>query len=290
MIRQDLSGSRMAHQIHSKAAVGFGRAGADYERGRPGYPDEAVEAIGRALGLGPGRVVLELAAGTGKLTRSLTRFGARIITVEPVAGMREQLMARTPEVEVLEGSAERIPLDDASVNTVIVAQAFHWFDAAAAAAEIERVLTPGGGLGVVWNAWDESVPWVAELQALIHRHAGETPRQQTSGWAQVVQDSGRFTALTERVFANLVKSDLEALLARVASTSYIAALPRSERGLVLQSARALVGSDPLTRGRDEIETPYETHLVWCHRRGAPRRIPAVDNKPPGRGTKGPDGG
>jgi len=254
--------------IHAAAAVGFQRAGADYERGRPGYPDEAVATIGRVLGLSPGQVILELAAGTGKLTRSLTRFGARIVAVEPVAGMREQLVARTPGVEVLDGTAESIPLPDCSLDAVVVAQAFHWFDAGAAAAEIDRVLKPGGGLGVVWNRWDESVPWVAELQALVHQHAGQAPRQQTSGWAQVLQDTGRFTPLTERLFANLVKSDLEALLARVASTSYISALERSDRELVLQRVRALLGSNPLTRDRDEIETPYETHLIWCYRRDA----------------------
>jgi len=146
--------TRPSEAIHDSAAVGFGRAGADYERGRPGYPPGAVQLLARELQIGPGRRVVDLAAGTGKLTRALKPYRASIVAVEPVAGMREQLVSAVPGIEPLDGTAERIPLPDASVDTVLVAQAFHWFDAPRAVVEIHRILRPGGGLGVIWNSWD----------------------------------------------------------------------------------------------------------------------------------------
>lgn len=254
----------MPHEIHEQAAIGFDRAGADYERGRPGYPDEAVETMAAELGIGPGRVVVDLAAGTGKLTRSLTRFGARVIAVEPVRGMREQLVTAVPGAEALEGSAEHIPLADASVDAVVVAQAFHWFNAPRAAAEIRRVMRAHGGLGVIWNAWDESVPWVAQVQAIVHEYAGHAPRHDTSAWERELAETGLFTPMSRRTYPNLIPGDLATLLARVASTSYIAALAAPEHQEVLRRVRAVVAADPASRGDDELVMPYGTHLVWCH--------------------------
>src|SRR6185503_12958613 len=154
--------------VHRLAAVGFDRAADAYERARPSYPDEAVALLVGALGIGPGRRVLDLAAGTGKLTRLLMPTGAGLVAVEPVAGMRARLLAAVPEVEVLDGTAEALPLPDGSVDAVVCAQAWHWFDSAAALAEVRRVLRPGparaaGGLAVVFNIRDESVAWVREL-------------------------------------------------------------------------------------------------------------------------------
>lgn len=256
----------MPEAIHQRAAVGFGRAGPDYERGRPGYPDAAVATLGRELGIGPGRVVLDLAAGTGKLTRSLTGPGAELIAIEPVAGMREQLVRAVPGVRTLDGTAEQIPLGDGAVDTVLVAQAFHWFDAAAAGAEIHRVLRPGGGLGVVWNAWDESVGWVKRTQTLVHEHVKGAPQQLTSPWAQRLAETRLFTALQQRTFPHVVHSDVDTLLARVASVSYIAALDEPERERVLAAVREVVANDPLTRGRSELAMPYTAHVAWCQRR------------------------
>ncbi len=150
--------------VHNQAAVGFDRAGDDYERGRPGYPAPAVATLVRELELGPDRTVVDLAAGTGKLTRALLAIGG--------AGDRRRAGGRdagatgstTPQAEALDGTAEQIPLADSSADAVTVAQAFHWFDARAAAREIHRVLRPHGGLAVIWNSWDEAVPWVGAMQ------------------------------------------------------------------------------------------------------------------------------
>ena len=252
--------------VHFAAATGFGRAGSDYERGRPGYPDAAVTTMGRELGIGPGRTVLDLAAGTGKLTRSLTRFGARLVAVEPVAGMREQLVGSVPDVEALDGTAERIPLSDGEADTVVVAQAFHWFDAVRACAEIHRVLRPDGGLGVIWNSWDESVPWVADVQAIVHEHAGGVPRQASSDWQRKLAATGLFTPPVEGEFPNVMRGDLEVLLARVASTSYIAALDPAELEAVCRRVRAVVAAMRPALRNEEFEMPYLTRLLCCRRR------------------------
>jgi SAM-dependent methyltransferase len=258
-----VSGPRAS--IHESAALGFGRASADYERGRPGYPRPAVDQLARELRIGPGRRVVDLAAGTGKLTRELMPCGATIVAVEPVAEMREQLVGALPGIEALDGTAERMPLADASVDTVVVAQAFHWFDVRAAATEIHRVLRPGGGLGAIWNAWDESVGWVARLQDRVHAHAGNTPQQRTSHWRSELEGSGLFTPGTERVIPNLVLGGAQALLARVASVSYIASLDSAQHAAVLADVEQIVAEDPDTRELTELEMPYLTHIVCCWR-------------------------
>jgi SAM-dependent methyltransferase len=260
--------------VDERAAVGFDRAGADYERGRPGYPEPAVSTMVRELGLEPGRTVVDLAAGTGKLTRLLLASGARVIAVEPVAGMRAELVRNVPQVEILEGTAELMPLPDGTADAVTVAQAFHWFNAAAAAREIHRVLRPQGALAVIWNSWDESVPWVAALQAIVHERAGDAPRQASSAWQRELSASGLFTPLSERAFTHVVPGNLGTVIARVASISYIAALEPDEHRRVLARVRRVLESDPATAGRERIEMPYGTHLVWGRRRevgsGPPR--------------------
>lgn len=258
--------------VHDQAAVGFDRAGDDYERGRPGYPEPAVATLVRELRIGPDRTVVDLAAGTGKLTRLLLGSGARVIAVEPVAGMRAQLVRRTPGVRAVDGTAEQIPLDDASADAVTVAQAFHWFDARAAARQIHRVLRPGGGLAVIWNSWDEAVPWVGAMQDIVHEHAGDAPRQANSTWRRDLPGTRLFGEPQERTFTNIVVGDLDAVLARVASTSYIAALEPAAHQEVLQRVRALVTSQAPTRNCDQVEMPYTTHLMWCHARPKPRPL------------------
>ncbi len=256
----------MTERVHRSAAVGFDRAGAAYERGRPGYPDGAVIKLARELGIGEGRAVLDLAAGTGKLTRALTGLGADLIAVEPVAGMREQLVRAVPEAEVMDGTAEQIPVGDGAVDAVVVAQAFHWFNATVAAAEIHRVLRPGGGLGVIWNSWDESVPWVERTQALVHEHVKGAPQQRTSPWAEELDGTGLFTPLEHETFPNVVHGDLDTLVARISSVSYVAALAPAERELLLDRVRQVVADDPETAGRATLTMPYLTHIRWGRRR------------------------
>ena len=133
--------------IHESAAKGFA-AGADaYERGRPSYSPEAIAHIVRELRIGPGKTVLDLAAGTGKLTRQLVPSGAELVAVEPIPEMRAKLAAAVPQAEIRDGTAEAIPAENHSIDAVVVGQAFHWFDGIRALSEIRRVLRPDGGLG-----------------------------------------------------------------------------------------------------------------------------------------------
>src|SRR5690349_17777512 len=122
--------------VHDTARRGFASAAEVYEQSRPGYPEEAIQWLATELGLGPGRTVVDLAAGTGKLTRLLTSTGASVIAIEPVDEMREALERTTPQADARPGTAERTGLPDASADAVTVAQAFHWFDGPAALAEI----------------------------------------------------------------------------------------------------------------------------------------------------------
>jgi ubiquinone/menaquinone biosynthesis C-methylase UbiE len=148
-------------------ARSFDGVAAQYERARPEYADEAVDWIVEELELEPGSRVLDLAAGTGKLTRQLLRRGLDVVAVEPSDEMRAELVRVLPEVEALAGTAEAIPLPDASVDAVTVGQAFHWFDAKAALAEMRRVLKPHSGIALLWNRWDEEDPLLSQIDALL---------------------------------------------------------------------------------------------------------------------------
>jgi SAM-dependent methyltransferase len=158
----------------SERARSFETVAADYERYRPGYPEKALRWAARQLGLKRGSRVLDVGAGTGKLTRGLVALGLDVVAVEPGGPMLEQLRAAVPEAEGLAGAAESIPLSDASVDAAFAGQAFHWFDAKRALPEFHRVIAPGGGLALIWNWWDERDPLQLELGELIG-FAGHEP-------------------------------------------------------------------------------------------------------------------
>ena len=245
--------------INEVAAAGFGSAAETYERGRPSYPAGVVELFAEHLGVGPGATVVDLAAGTGKLTRLLAATGATVIAVEPVEAMRAQLEGALPGVDARSGTAEELPLTDGSVDVVTVAQAFHWFDPEAALAEITRVLRPGGGLGLVWNERDESVPWVAELSSLFDWGA-RRPYRKGVDWAAVVDAGGRCTPVHHQALAYVQELDAETLVERVLSTSYIAARPPEDNVELAAAVRALVSDFP-----ERFTLPYVTDVFWCRR-------------------------
>jgi SAM-dependent methyltransferase len=200
--------------------------------------------------------VLDLGAGTGKLTRQLHQRGLEVIAVEPSAGMREQLARAVPGVALLEGAAESIPLPDGSVDAVLVAQAWHWVDPRRALPEVARVLKPGGRLGLVWNIRDERVDWVAQLGRSMHRPGEEAE----SDPAPAVGPP----------FAPVQRRDVEwgyqlsraALVDLVASRSYVITLREPQRTTLLDDVRELVDTHPDLAGAGEIVLPYVT---WCFR-------------------------
>jgi SAM-dependent methyltransferase len=229
-------------------ASSFGAAAAAYQRARPPYPTEAVDWL---LPAGASRV-LDLGAGTGKLTRQLCDRGLDVVAVEPSAGMREQLALSVPEARLLAGTAEQIPLDDGAVDAVLVAQAWHWIDPARAVPEVARVLAPGGRLGLVWNVRDESHDWVAELGRIMHRFGDD----ESDDPRPVVGPP--FGPLERRAVAWRFRLARDAVLDLVASRSYVIVLPPDERDAVLAEVRHLLDTDPSLAGRNEVELPYVT--------------------------------
>jgi ubiquinone/menaquinone biosynthesis C-methylase UbiE len=246
--------------VDDVAARGFGAGAAAYEAARPGYPDEAITLLAEEVRIGPGTEVCDLAAGTGKLTRRLVELGAQVTAVEPVEAMRAQAAAAVPRAALLDGTAEAIPLEEGSVDVVTVAQAFHWFDAPAALAEIARVLRPAGRLAILWNERDETMPWVAEMSRVIHWHERTVSRYQHTDWAAVVGAAGGFTPLAERLIRWEQPHTREVLADRVRSISYIAAMPTVERERHVSEVLALVA-----RRAEPFPLPYLCRVQWCQR-------------------------
>lgn len=257
--------SGRAGTIH-EAARGFEHAPKPYEIGRPASPPEAIERLIAELRIEDGTRVLDLAAGTGKLTRMLLPTGAFIVAVEPVDGMRAALTRSLPEVQALAGTAEAIPLPDGSVDAVTVGQAFHWFDGDAALAEIHRVLRPGGRLGLIWNVKDESVDWIEKLGGIMESYRGDAPRVASGAWKEAFDRTTLFTPLERARFSFVHEAEFAAVVARVTSVSFIAALPPAEFARVVDQVRTLLATHPETKGRSTFELPYRTGVYWCERR------------------------
>ncbi|HEV7134285.1 MAG TPA: class I SAM-dependent methyltransferase [Gaiellaceae bacterium] len=209
-----------------------------YERSRPGYADDAVDWIATRL---PFARVLDLAAGTGKLTRQLAARGADVVAVEPGEAMRAVLERVVPGVRSLAGSAEEIPLPDADVDAITVGQAFHWFRTREALAEMHRVLRPGGGFALLWNEWDDEDPLLHALNGLVEslRPPGMNDRLATQ--REELAASPLFGPLEERSFVHSQLLDADTVVARVASVSAVAVLSQGEQADVTEQVRAAIG-------------------------------------------------
>lgn len=252
-------------ELHPTAAAGFEAAADLYDRHRPGYPPEAVEVLARELPLAPGQVVLDLAAGTGKLTRELAASGADVVAVEPVAAMRRVLATAVPAVAVIDGTAEAIPLPDATMDAATVAQAFHWFDADRAIAELGRVLRPSGALAVVFNRRDLSTPVQAAVDDLLAPDRGATPSWADQHWQQLLDDVPTgFSPVARLELPHSQAVDLPGLLGRVASVSFVATLPAERTAAIETQLRALFDRHQVD---GQVVLAYRTQL-WVLRREA----------------------
>jgi SAM-dependent methyltransferase len=251
-------------ELYAKRRQSFGAVAAEYAAHRPDYPAEAVAwALAPAAAQRTGGLdVLDLAAGTGKLSRSLIALGHRVTAVEPDAAMLDELRRQVPGATALAGSAEGIPLPDASVDAVVVGQAIHWFDQDRALPEIARVLRPGGPLATLSNADDDRVEWVAGL--------GEVSPSQVSfvGWStspgRRIQPHPAFSAAQDADFPHAMRRTAESLIATVATHSHILVLEPAEREAAKERVREYLRSRPETSA-GEFDVPLVTRVQRCVR-------------------------
>jgi SAM-dependent methyltransferase len=267
-------------EVHEVAARGFGAEAAAYDRARPSYPPEAIAWLTGKLGIGPGRQVVDLAAGTGKLTALLADTGADLVAVEPVASMRDRLRERLPNIPVLAGVAEALPFASKSVDAVVVAQAFHWFDARRAMDEIARIVRPGGSLGLMWNARDRSLEWVDQVWSVMDRVERRAPwrdERDSSGPADTtLARSERYLAgpsdsnwspWIETRFFHVYYGSHEDVLDRMRSVSHVAVLPPARQDGVLSEIRAILADHPQTRQKATLGIPYRVDVMYAERLG-----------------------
>jgi len=239
----------------------FGKVAESYDRGRPTYPREAVEWL---VGTTP-RSVLELGAGTGKLTSTLVALGHDVHATEPDEAMLAVLRRNLPDVRSSVGSAERIPAPDLSYDVVVVGQAFHWFDPERALQEISRVLNPGGTLALAWNQRDESIPWVRKLGRIIDRPVESVDPSES------LLDSGCFEGVEHAAYSFWQTIDRANVVDLVLSRSNVAALSDEEREAKRREVLAFY--DDYGRGMDGMQLPY-TCLAY-----RARVIPQVPARP-----------
>jgi ubiquinone/menaquinone biosynthesis C-methylase UbiE len=240
-------------------------AGADgYDAQRPSYPREAVAwFVGEAAPAGEVRPldVADVGAGTGKLTGILVELGARVVAVDPSADMLRVLKNHFPTVQAVDGSGERIPLPDASVDLVTFAQAWHWVDVDAATAEVRRVLRSDGRLVLIWNSRDETVPWVRDLSRAMHQGqhaAGEFEPTVGAGLAVIDQRVDRWVQQTTR----------EGIRGLVTTRSYYLVADDAEKAALRERVDVVLDAHPETR-EDPIQLPYVTQ-TWI---AAPSQLP-----------------
>ena len=224
-------------------AIQFASVAEVYERGRPDYAPAVIGAAAAELGIGPGDRVLDLAAGTGKLTRALVGHGFDVTAVEPQDQLRQVLREKAGRADVRSGLAEQIPLQDGSVAAVMVADAFHWFDRPRALAEIRRVLTPGGGLALFTTAPDWSgATWAHELGTLVAGSRPEHPNFDGRSWQEFVREADGLAEPWKVRVTTYSPADPEGVLAHVASISWIAGLPEPQRADLLARMQTLIQS------------------------------------------------
>lgn len=245
-------------ELPAHRALSFGSVAVRYALHRPGYPDDAVAWALESL---PNSArILDLAAGTGKLTEAILRCGisaASVLAVEPDAGMRAELCRRMPQIAVRAGSAEQIPADDGALQAVLVGQAFHWFDPDRALAEITRVLLPGGVLAVLGNTEDDSVPWVAELTEATQ--AARTVGIVGRGFADIPEHPA-FSGSQQRRFPWRWPLTVGSLLENVSTHSWALISPPDQRATAFEVIRRFLEQHPATRD-GAFELPMLTRVL-----------------------------
>jgi SAM-dependent methyltransferase len=252
--------------VHDVARRGFDQEAEVYEQSRPSYPPEVVAWLVEHLRVRRGATVLDLAASTGKLTRLLVPTGASVIAVEPVPGMRRLLRRLSPAVPVVAGTAEALPLRTSSADAVCVAQAFHWFDADRAFAELHRVLRPGGRVALFWNVRQRSVDWVDRVWEVMDRVERRAPWRDHENWsASALGERRGFGPLHGATFSHEQPTTPEGVVDRIRGVSHVAVLDATARERILDEVRAIIAEHPDTRGRPDLRIPYLVDCDWTER-------------------------
>ncbi len=251
--------------------LSFGDAADRYDRARPSYPPAGAAWL---VGPKPARV-LELGAGTGKLTAQVVALGHEVVATDPDDRMLRLLQARVPGAHACSGAAERIPVASRSVDVVVAAQSFHWFDRARALPEIARVLRPGGVLAMVWNVRDEGIPWVRRLGRLIGT------QEQERDPVRLLGDDRHFGWVDSASYRHWQDLDRAGLLDLVASRSNVAVMTPDEREQTLREVGEMY--DGFGRGHDGMRLPYVTR---CYRTVVQRQDPE-DEAPPDADAEAP---
>jgi len=238
-----------------RRAGSFAGVAREYDRGRPGYPPQAIEWI-----LGPRSLeVLDLGAGTGKLTDAVLAAGHAVVAVEPLAEMRDVLAARHPDLRVLAGSAERLPLEDRAVDAVVVGAAFHWFEQETALAEIVRVLRAPGVLGLLGNTFQTDGSWAAELRSIL----GQATRSRPGHWPEPGRMAGIFATVEEAEFPHAQEMTLAQIRDYASSRSSFAVLGDRERRERLAQIDGLWERTPELAGSGAAEVRWVTRALRC---------------------------
>jgi SAM-dependent methyltransferase len=230
----------------------FGAHADAYERARPEWPEEAA----RWLVPEGAELVVELGAGTGKLTRAVASLGARVVAVEPDPRMLAVL--RGLGLEGVEGSAESIPFGDGVADAVVAGSSLHWFELELALPEIHRVLRPGGRFGFGWNHRDERHPAIAGMTEAVREAQERTrgPRWRTRDWSTELSERGLFEDVEQARFEHVHEIPREALRDHLLSYSGVAALSEDERKRVLAAVAARLDSDESVSGEGTLRLPF----------------------------------
>jgi len=252
------------NDVNTFAAQGFEQAATVYEQARPSYPSEAIDLI-KSFCDKPD-IIIDLGAGTGKLTRLLGPIGAReIVAIEPVSAMRENLKNIPIITKIIDGTAEHIPFDDHTVDIIVCGQAFHWFANHRALAEFNRVLKPNGFLVLIWNIADNSGrEWAEEIADYVDSFKPpEVSRYKIMEWKKAFDNQNFFSPLQHKQFSSKQRVTRDLAIKRILSTSFIAALPSEEQKKLIDGVRKIIDNVEEIRNAEEFDVQQNTDVYWC---------------------------
>ncbi|MFM2332247.1 MAG: hypothetical protein RIQ74_1070 [Pseudomonadota bacterium] len=257
----------MTQSLHPAAQKGFSLGAELYQQVRPSYPPEVIVWLQDQLKVGESSTVVDLGSGTGKFLPYLIQTQAKVIAVEPVAEMLEQLQQSYIKVECLQTSSEQLLVKDESVNAIICAQSFHWFSNIETLKEMYRVLTPSGHLGLIWNQRDITVDWVKALADEIAPFEADTPRYHSEKWKQVFEHQVLFQFKGLQTFQLQHTGTVEHVVSkRLLSTSFIAAMPQLEQQRLKARFEQIVFDFTGRTAQDQIDFPYTTFAYHFQKR------------------------